>query len=154
MKILATLSHDWAVFSVAPHDFVKAEDGTMADGGQPWWSGGYVRSSGVQSWIEVSGVDAAILANDYLYGDPRKYGVLRRRDVKEVPKHEWPDIDSFQYKLETKIWGTRGVSGREKLSYVLLKDCSASHLRAILETQPHIGATTKEIINHILNNGH
>jgi hypothetical protein len=44
-------------------------------------------------------------------------------------------------------WGTRGASGKEPLQYKALKDLTAVHIQAILDTQFHIrGKITEEIL--------
>jgi len=36
------------------------------------------------------------------------------------------------------LWGTYGKSGKERLRWVMLRDCETDHLQAILRTQPHV----------------
>jgi hypothetical protein len=43
--------------------------------------------------------------------------------------------NSFEEIREGFEWGSRGVDGKEPLSYVKLKDMDISHIKAILDTQ-------------------
>ena len=60
-------------------------------------------------------------------------------------------INSPFEKIVKKLrWGTYGKSGKNKLRWVKLINCSTSHLEAILRTQP-INAITKKVIKEILS---
>lgn len=43
--------------------------------------------------------------------------------------------DSHEIIRESFKWGTRGVDGKSPLKWVLLKDLTTDHIRAILDTQ-------------------
>jgi DNA-directed RNA polymerase subunit F len=47
-------------------------------------------------------------------------------------------------------WGTYGKDGKQPLRYVLLKDMSVEHIKAILETQPHLSDEQKTILEQEL----
>ncbi len=152
MKILASLSDKYAVFSVSHHDFRKAPDGTMADGGAPGCQNyaGYTRSSGKMGYIDLPNVTFADLYNDYAFyntssGILRKYGVHLIEEVRV-----WPDNNSFAWKKENAIWKTHGKDGKGKGHYIRLLDAENSHLNAILDTVAHLTDNTREIIESIL----
>ncbi len=138
MKLLASIGNKYCVFSVGHHDYVKAPDGTMADGGQPGLPGdaGYRRSSGKMAWVELPGITFADLINDYeLSEGSRRYGVHELGEVSILSEGEIPDFDSFEWKAENATWGSRGKNGKQKLKYSLIKDLEIDHLKNILLTQ-------------------
>ena len=59
---------------------------------------------------------------------------------------EWSltNKNTFKTICNRLLWGTRGKDGDEEFKYVLLKDCSKTHLRAILKTQDQIKGTIYE----------
>jgi hypothetical protein len=68
---------------------------------------------------------------------------------------EWTLEDGASMKelREKLIWKTLGLTGVEKPHYVLLCECSAPHLKAILKTQPQIvGTVYEKTIKSILKN--
>lgn len=57
----------------------------------------------------------------------------------------------FKTVCDRLLWGTKGKNGDKEFKYVLLKDCSKTHLRAILKTQDQIKGTIYEkVIKHLL----
>ena len=42
-------------------------------------------------------------------------------------------------------WGTRGVDGKQPLTYLVLKDMATDHIEAILETQTHITEEIRQV---------
>lgn len=48
---------------------------------------------------------------------------------------------------EVFCWGTRGVDGRQPLTFKLLKDLTTDHIEAILETQTHISEYIRKIFS-------
>ena len=60
------------------------------------------------------------------------------------------DTDPIDVCINAMVWGTRGKEGTEPLKYALLKSCETDHLKAILRTQEHITAKTREVITAIL----
>ena len=48
---------------------------------------------------------------------------------------------------EVFCWGTRGVDGRQPLTFKLLKDLTTDHIEAILETQTHISDYIRKIFS-------
>ena len=61
------------------------------------------------------------------------------------------NTSKFQTVCNRLLWKTRGKNGDEEPRYVLLKDCTKSHLRAILKTQPQIKGTIYEkVIKYLL----
>lgn len=154
MKLLAALSDKYAVFSVSHYDYLRADDGTMADGGQPGLQNyaGYTRASNKMGWIELPGVNFAELYNDYNESlhKPRKYGIHKLSEVRILSPEECPDTDSFEWKRENYLWGTNGVKGDKPTTYVRLVDCNTAHLNNILNNCHHIGEKTIKIIQSIL----
>lgn len=135
MKLLGITNGEKIVASVARHDYISC-DGLMADGGQLFIGNntGYNRfSSGKIIWVEVS-QNFAELYNDWresCRGKKRKYGIWNKEEVKILSLEEHPDIQSFEWKAENAIWGTRGINGDQPLKYVMIKDCSIEHLENI-----------------------
>lgn len=61
-------------------------------------------------------------------------------------------VDSpIEVKADRILWGSYGKSGKEPLQYVLLKECSTSHLKNIIKNCK-ISEELKNIINYILEN--
>lgn len=52
----------------------------------------------------------------------------------------------FNYLKDRLLWGTRGKDGKQKLKYVLLKDCETEHLKAILTYSSPTGKSIKGTI--------
>lgn len=155
MKLLASISKNYATISASHHDCNVAPDGTLADGGQPNLQGdsGYFRSSGKIAWIELPNMDFAELMNDYKNnrGDSRKYGIHKIEEVRILDEREVPDVDSFDWKLDNWLWGTRGKSGKDPFRYILLKNAGTKHLLNILGDFPKLkGELTGQIIKEIL----
>ncbi len=70
-----------------------------------------------------------------------------RRSTNEIPAIDATvyDDDPFEIIREHFQWGTRGPIGNLPLKYVTLKDMTADHIRAILETQTHIRPHIKHL---------
>jgi hypothetical protein len=153
MKLLGVTNGKKVIASMAHHDFVS-EDGMIADSGQPTTNmyGGYTRFGGGDVvWFQIPQTFAE-LYNDYNCNNKnRKYGVWNIEDVKILEKKDWPNCDSIEEKSEAFCWGCRGINGDEPLKYVLLKNCSIDHLKAIIETQGRIHGKTKEVIEHLIS---
>lgn len=61
-------------------------------------------------------------------------------------------IDSPYEEIRAALtWGTFGKSGKEAFRWVLLKDMSSNHIKAILETQPEIEQWRRDIFKEELN---
>ena len=58
--------------------------------------------------------------------------------------------DSFQNIRDNFTWGTFGINGDEKKSYLKLSEMSNNHIKTILNTQNHISYTTKNIFQQEL----
>lgn len=77
----------------------------------------------------------------YMVDGGRDY--LRRRGQERKWAHErgyheasvWSD-DNFETIRNSLYWGTYGKCGTQPLQYVLLKDMTTDHIKAILATQP------------------
>ena len=155
MKLLGKTNRKEVVASISHHDFVAAgegEDGICHDGGQPHTNhcAGYTRGWGETVWFEIPQTFAE-LYEDYQFNKTRKYGIWNIKDVRILPKEEYPDVDSIETKAENFIWGHRGLDGTEKLRHVLLKDCSLDHLKNILNNVPHLHGGTREVIEYLID---
>lgn len=134
MKLLGYHNGKQVVASMARHDY-NAIEGAMADSGQPstLQYGGYNRWNGKSIWFQVP-QSFAELYNDYRDNAAnRKYGIWDLKDVKILSPEEIPDTESFEWRAENAIWGTKGIDGTQRTKYVHLKDCSKEHLEKIVE---------------------
>lgn len=69
--------------------------------------------------------------------------------VQERNLHEDSPADEI---LDRFLWGTYGLEGSNERKWVLIKDCSADHLEAILKTQRHIkGKLVEKIVQYWLD---
>ncbi len=137
------------IYSRARHDYVQTTDGQgFMDGGQ---LSSYYRYGGVK--IIVIELDISFeVAHDDWNNRTDKYGRISSKEagnVKILPKKEWLDRGSFEFKKFT-LWGTYGPNGDQPKKTKCLVDCDTDHLVAILTTQTHIGTETREIIQSIL----
>lgn len=137
MKLLGFTNGKQIVASIARHDFVSLgdkDDYIMADSGQPHENFGFCRYWGKKVWFEVPQTFAE-LYNDYRekLRKERKYGVWNCNEVKILTPEEVPNTKSFEWQAENAIWGTLGINGDQKISFVMLKDCSFEHLTKIKE---------------------
>lgn len=150
MKILAIQVGNQWLYSRARHDF-RSLDGYSVDSGP-----GIERilyPNGVEcpkpQWIEVKDVNYADLYNDWNWRQD-KYGIHPFNEVTILEEKDYPDTDSFEWKVETAIWKTWGKDGTGPGRMIMLKNVETEHLKKILETQNHISGETKRIIKHIL----
>jgi|SRR6478736_6581558 len=157
MKLIGRSNGKHCIASIAHYDYVF-HDGMMADSGQPGTLqfGGYTRfgGEGKTVWFEV-GQNFAELYNDYNLSarQKRKYGIWDSEKVKELPKEQWPDTNSLEYRAENAIWGTNGPDGTLPTTYVMMKDCSKEHLENILALLKTRFSTerTQELIKYWLD---
>jgi len=159
MKLIGRTNGKQVIASISHYDYVsvgEGDDHICADGGQILTAqyAGYDRGWGTVIWFEVA-QNFAELYSDYQFrstrsGVQRKYGIWNIEDVKILEKKDWPDVDSIEEKSKNFCWGTNGPDGKEKTHYVLLKDCSIEHLKAILANVPHIGEETKKVIEYLI----
>lgn len=65
---------------------------------------------------------------------------LRRNVHDDAPYDELSLVSTDEHSVIREVfkWGTRGLDGKQKLKYVILKDMSWDHIEAILETQVHV----------------
>jgi hypothetical protein len=72
---------------------------------------------------------------------------LRRNVHDDAPYEELSVYDDAPYALIREVfkWGTRGKDGKQPLKYVPLKDLTAEHIEAILDTQTHISGHIQKI---------
>lgn len=139
MKLRGHKNDTHVVASIAHYDcqtFGEGDQFILHDGGQPGCFDypGYNRSSGECVLFEVPQTHEE-LYNDYQFNRPRQYGCWKLGDVKILIPEEFPDTNTWEYRHEHILWGTRGKNGDEPLKYVALKNCSIEHLQAILDTQ-------------------
>lgn len=151
MKILAIkVNFDHYLYSRANHDF-RSLDGYSVDAGPGVGRILYPPNTTCPKpqWIEVKGVTYADIYNDWNYRVD-KYGIHPINKVTILEEKDYPDFDSFEWKVETAMWKTYGKNGDEPGKMIMLKNAEKEHLTAILETQSHISAKTRKIIKHIL----
>lgn len=137
------------IYSRANHDFIQTTDGQgFMDGGQ---LGLYNRHSGLKIVVIDLPVSYGEAYDDW-NNRTDKYGRINPEDAKNiriVPKEEWIDRKSFEFKKYT-LWGTYGKDSKGPKRTKCLCDCETDHLQAILDTQTHIGNETRQIIQSIL----
>jgi len=152
MKLLGVRNEKYLVASISHYDCNGIDD-LMADGGQPGTVNyaGYNRLSGERVWFEVPQTFGELFT-DYNIKNKRKYGVWEIKDVKILDNQgDWPDTDSFEYKVKQTVWGTNGINGDQPTKYVHLVDCATDHLKAILQIcENRRNDDYVEIIKHIL----
>ncbi len=92
------------------------------------------------TWVDKQGVKRTY------HVDGGTAYLKRGGDLDEVEAIDWciHSDDPFEVYRDKLLWGTRGVKGDQPLRWVLLKDCSLRHLRAIQRTQPQIVGTEVE----------
>lgn len=159
MKLLGRTNGKQVIASISHYDYVSVGEGDdyiSADGGQILTNhhAGHTKGWGRVVWFEVS-QNFAELFNDYQFrstasGVLRKYGIWNIEDVKILDESEYPDIESIEEKSKCFCWGTNGADGKEKLKYVLLKDCDLDHLQNILKNVSHVHPETKEVIEYLI----
>lgn len=140
------------LISRSRHDFHYSTDGKVyVDGGRDYLKfGGDVKNCR-PIWIDYIGVTHADLYNDW-NSRKDKLGIIKypSKKIKILEQKDYPDIESFDWKKESLIWGTYGKNGDEPLKYIHLVDAETDHLQTILNTQKHIYGETKQIIQSIL----
>ena len=136
MKLSGVKNETHFIFSVGHYD-CRAFDILLADGGQPGLHdfAGYQRFSGEPAWADLPNVTFADLFNDYRNypRTPRKYGIHALSEVKILSDSDCPDTESFFWRRNNAIWGSRGKSGIEPLKYILLTSGATDHLINILK---------------------
>lgn len=72
---------------------------------------------------------------------------LRRNVQDSAPATEMSvyNTDPHETIREAFKWGTRGIDGKQPLTYVVLKDMTTDHIEAILETQTHITQEIRQV---------
>lgn len=156
MKLVGRTDGKTVIASMASHDYISVKTGDdhiCVDGGQPGTRqyAGYGRYWGTPIFFEVPQTFGELYTDYQLnFKSGRKYGIWDIKDVKVVDEKDWPDVESFEYKVEQAIWGTRGFEGSQPLEYVHLKDCATDHLLNILNTQ-NINEDLILIIKYIIN---
>lgn len=146
MKLFGVANGTHFLASLSVLDYANAH-GLFMQGGQPgtFSYAGYNKASSALICAEVP-QSFTELINDYQAHKAntikRQHGIWKLEDVKVLLAQEYPDIDSWDWKLQTTVWGTYGKSGKDKLKYILLNDATTEHLLAIfplnLEYQPLI----------------
>jgi hypothetical protein len=147
MQFIAALYNQEVLISRAQHSLEKSKDGlAFIDGGQ---NGEYIRYGGP---VEIIRVEIP-----YTFAEMYEDWNLRRDklcnftvdDVKIIPKEEWGDRETKEFKVKSLFWGTQGKNGDEPLKYKHLTELDTDHLRALLELN-YIDEEIKEAINYIL----
>lgn len=135
MKLFGVANANYFIASLDAHHFVSM--GTLyVDGGQPGTNtyAGYSKTSQHVICAEVPQSYPEIITN---YNGKNtaelKHGVWKREDVTLIAESEWPDTNSWDWKLQTTVWGTYGKSGKDKLKFILLNETTTEHLYAILD---------------------
>lgn len=146
MQIIALKTPSGEILvSRANYNFVSSEDGkSFIDGGQ----GDYFRYAGGEIIRIELDVNLGQLYDDWNRRFD-KYCSFDIKDVKIVPKDQWEDRESFEWKKKEATWGSRGKDGKGELVYKRLIELETEHLLAIWAL-PYVSTTTIEIIDSIL----
>lgn len=147
MEFIAAKYKNEILISRAQHDYRQSVDSlAFVDCGQlsPWirWGGPVeiVR-------VEIPYTFAEMYEDWNLARD--KLCSFTIDDVKIIPKENWEDRESEDFKIKSLFWGTRGKNGDEPLKYKHLTELDTDHLKALLELQ-YVGPEYISGINTIL----
>jgi hypothetical protein len=78
---------------------------------------------------------------------------LRRNIHDDAPYEELSLYCNSDHALirEAFRWGTRGIDGKQPLSWLILKDMTTDHIEAIIETQTHLRDHIRQVFVNELN---
>jgi hypothetical protein len=78
---------------------------------------------------------------------------LRRNVHEDAPHEELSIYCNSDHSLirEAFRWGTRGLDGKQPLTWLVLKDMATDHVEAILETQTHLRDHIRQVFVNELN---
>jgi hypothetical protein len=78
---------------------------------------------------------------------------LRRNIHDDAPYEELSLYCNSDHSLirEAFKWGTRGIDGKQPLTWLVLKDMATDHVEAILETQTHLRDHIRQVFVNELN---
>jgi hypothetical protein len=78
---------------------------------------------------------------------------LRRNIHDDAPYEELSLYCNSDHEVvrEAFRWGTRGLDGKQPLSWLVLKDMATDHVEAILETQTHLRDHIRQVFVNELN---
>jgi hypothetical protein len=81
---------------------------------------------------------------EYMVDGGRDY--VRRNVHDEAPYEELSvyTTDGHDKVREVLKWGTYGINGDQPLTYIALKDMNTGHIKACLDTVPHIHSAWKQ----------
>lgn len=90
--------------------------------------------------------------NGKLYMVDGGLAYLRRNHHEDAPYEELSVTieDPFTTIREAFHWGTRGIDGKQPLTWKALKDLDTDHIKAILDTQTHITQTLVDVFQEEL----
>lgn len=146
MKLYGPTDDEHVIASVSRYD-CAIYNGLMADGGQAGCQSfaGYNRFSvSKKIWFEVP-QNFAELTQDYNDNfRQRKYGIWKVLDVRVLNEDEYPDTNSFEWRLENYIWGSRLPDNRIK--WLMIKDMEKDHIQAILNTQKNLDKSIRDVL--------
>ena len=108
---------------------IKTPDGTILES---------VHRHDYKTYIDKNGLE-------YMVDGGLEY--LRRNVQDSAPATEMSvyNTDPHETIREAFKWGTRGIDGKQPLTYVVLKDMTTDHIEAILETQTHITQEIRQV---------
>lgn len=141
------------IVSRSLHDYHSSTDGRVAvDGGQHDYGKVSYDEGAIFQWIwfEYKNVTHADLYNDWNSKKDELGNIWYPTDKVEILEaKDYPDIDSFEWRVETCMWKTMAYD-KKPGKMIMLKDASEDHLQAILANCGHISGETRKIINYIL----
>lgn len=77
-----------------------------------------------------------------------------RRNIHDDNPYEEMSIyedDSIEIIREYFVWGTRGIDGKQPLTWIKLKDMNSDHIKAVIETQTHISNAVRNVFMNELD---
>ena len=157
MKVLGVKNEKYFIASAGHHDYIEIDD-LMVDGGQPGCTGyaGYTRHCGERCWAEIP-ITFAEFYTDYQLSlnKERQYGIWMFKplsgkcQVRILNKDEIPDTESFVWRVENALWGTRGKDGKQPFKYIHLLNADKEHLQNISDFN-FLSEETREIVDFLL----
>lgn len=107
----------------------------------------FLQSIHCHDYVSHTLTDGQVVAvdggRDYL----RRIGPINDHGIEDYSLTDEMPMETIADRL---LWGTRGKNGDQPLTYMLLKDCSKAHLKAILEHCLNINPLHKQVIEILL----
>ena len=113
-------------------------------------TGEFFKSTSVHDFVALTGLPQGLSyfldgGCDYQHigGDLKEI-----REQKLIEDYSLYDDDPFETIAAKLLWKTYGPKGDQPGKHVPLKDCTLDHLKAIRDTQRHIGGILEKVVWH------